>query len=507
MHLITEQQYASAIGDIFGAEIKNLPLLPPLRRTDGLVAVGAGTALITPGVLEIFRTAGRSIATQVVDESHRDALPCKPGNPKQPDDGCARMVVGKIGRFLYRRTLTPEETATNVATARAAADKYHDFYSGLSAALAGMLVSPQFLYFVERVEPDPNHAGLQRLDGPSKAARLSLLLWDSPPDDALLQAAETGQINTPEGLKRQVDRLLSSPRLEAGVRAFFDDMWVLETFGNLTKDSVIYPAFTVKVANEAREQTLRILVDHLLTRQGDYRDLFTTRHIFLTQDLGTIYRLPVQAAGPLDWVPYDLPENDPRAGILTQAGFLAANAHPGRSSATKRGKALREILMCQKVPDPPPNVDFSALDTPDPKLHTARERLTVHRTNPVCAGCHKITDPIGLALENFDGASQYRATEKGFPIDAGGTLGQASFSDAKGLGFAVRNDPAIPSCLVRRVFQYAVKRQIAPGEMVLIGYLRDRFAEENFRLIPLLRALATNEALYRVSSDTLVSSN
>src|SRR5262249_4661582 len=159
----------------------------------------------------------------------------------------------------------------------------------------------------------------------------------------------------------------------------------------------------------------------------------------------SIYRVPISIAGPLDWSAYELPENDPRAGILTQVGFLAVNAHPGRSSATRRGRALRENIMCQKVPDPPPNVDFSAIETPDPKIRTARERLAIHCTNPVCAGCHKITDPIGLSLETFDGAGEYRASEKGAPIDASGSLNGKNFEDAKGLGAAVHDDPAVTS--------------------------------------------------------------
>src|SRR6185369_16516725 len=128
--------------------------------------------------------------------------------------------------------------------------------------------------------------------------------------------------------------------------------------------------------------------------------------------------------------------------------FLAGHSHPGRSSATLRGKALREVLLCQTVPRPPANVDFSAIENPDPSLKTARDRLDFHRKNPVCAGCHKITDPMGLALENFDGSGQYRETEKGAPIDASGILDGKEFKNVAGLGQALHDSPAVPACLV-----------------------------------------------------------
>src|SRR5262249_13531248 len=160
------------------------------------------------------------------------------------------------------------------------------------------------------------------------------------------------------------------------------------------------------------------------------------RRTFLSSELGALYKLPVNA-GSIGWVPYEFPAGDPRAGILTQIGFLAQYAHPGRSSPTRRGRAIREVLLCQKVPDPPRNVDFSNFENPANPLPTARERLTRHQENPVCAGCHRVTDPVGLGLENFDGAGQFRATERDAKIDPSGVLDGEKFADAAGLGKAV----------------------------------------------------------------------
>jgi hypothetical protein len=499
MRLISDAQYANAIADIFGSDIKDASRFPPVRRVDGLVQLGASTAVMTPGALETFDSVGRAVATQVVDEAHRATLiPCKPSNIHESDDACARKFLGKAGRLLFRRPLEPESLEAYVGVATASTRSSKDFYSGLASALAGMLVSPQFIFLVERTEPDPDHPGGERLDGVSRAQRLSLLLWNSPPDDMLLSAAEAGDLYTTKGLERQVDRLLASPRIESGVRSFFEDMMDLEAFAELAKDPVIYPAFTLKVALEAKEQTLRIIVDHLLVRNGDYRDLFTTRRTFLTQDLGSIYRVPVHVSGPLDWTAYDLSDSDGRAGILTQAGFLAVYSQTGRSSPTRRGKGIREVFMCQTVPNPPPNVDFSLVNDPNQKFANARQRLTAHRSNPVCAGCHKITDPMGLALENFDGASQYRKTEGGVPIDASGELDKVSFSNAIELGVALHNNPAVTSCLVRRLYAYGIGRSLQKDSNELLTYYDQQFASEGFKLVPLLKTIATSSGFYRV---------
>src|SRR5581483_3074742 len=154
-----------------------------------------------------------------------------------------------------------------------------------------------------------------------------------------------------------------------------------------------------------------------IKQKKDYRDFYTTRETYLSPSLAALYHLPTSS----DWQRYEFPADSPRAGMLTQISFLAGHSHPGRSSPTLRGKALREILLCQPVPRPPANVDFSIVENPNSNYHTARDRLEAHRKNPVCAGCHKIMDPMGLALENFDGAGEYRDTERGAKIDASGT--------------------------------------------------------------------------------------
>ena len=494
LRILTSDQYLNSLAYVFGEDIRLQTDFAPLPRADGLLASGAALAGFTGGQIEQYYRTGSTVAGAAVDAKRREFLiNCKPADARAADRACATKFLGSVGRILYRGRLTDALLADAVNKASEAADRLKDFYAGLSSALEGMLSSPQVLFVAETSEPDPLHPGQERLDAYSLASRLSLLLWNAVPDDTLLKAAESGELMTEKGRAATVDRMLASPRLEAGVRAFFDDMFGFDQFATLAKDSIIYQSFSAVTAQDAREQTLRTIVDQLLVKKRDYRDLYTTRETFLSPALGAIYG--VKASG---WMPYTAPPDSPRAGLLTQISFLALHSHPGRSSPTLRGKALRELVLCQPVPPPPANVDFSALENPDPNIKTQRARLEIHRTNPVCAGCHKITDPMGLALEHFDGSGQYRETEKGAPIDTSGSLDNQPFADAAGLGASVRTTPALTSCLVKRIYGYATGGPTAPGDQATLAYFGDIFARAGYRLPDLLRSIAMSKTFAAV---------
>lgn len=181
--------------------------------------------------------------------------------------------------------------------------------------------------------------GSLRIDDYARAARLSFLLWNTAPNDVLLQAAAKGDLNDPAKLDAIARHMVASPRFEAGVRAFFADMLLFEKFDEIAKDPVVYLRFNRDVAMALPEQMLRTIVDQLVTRGGDYRKIFTTRRTFMTHALGTVYQVPVRAS--VGWEAQEFPADDDRAGLLSQAGFLALYSHSGRSSPTLRGRAAR----------------------------------------------------------------------------------------------------------------------------------------------------------------------
>jgi hypothetical protein len=503
---LSEAQYRQMIVDIFGADIKLGGRFEPGLRKDGLLAVGGSAVAMSPSGFEQYDTMARTIAGQVVDAKHRDQLvPCKPADAKKADEACAQATIGKYARLLYRRPATDKELAGPVALASQAADVKGDFYAGLAYGLAELLDSPSFIFRKDIAETDPSDPKVLRLTAWSKASRLSFFLWNAGPDEELLRAAQAGEIDSRSGLSKQVDRMLASPRLENGVKAFFVDFLNFDRFDSLAKDAAIYPIFNEKVAHDAQEQTLRTAVGLLVTDKGDYRDLFTTRKTFLTRNLGVVYQVPVTMEK--GWEPYEFPADDPHAGILTQLSFTELHAHPGRSSSTLRGKAVREILLCEPVPSPPANVNFTVVqDTNNPQYKTARDRLTAHRTQATCAGCHKIMDPIGLGLENFDGAGQFRATENGAAIDASGEIDGITFADAPSLGKAIHDNPSTTACLADSLYRYAAGRDFDPGEKDFRKWLGEQFAASGYKLPELMKTIATSDAFYAVrpSGDAMV---
>lgn len=495
---LTEAQYRNTIADVFGRGIVIAGRFDPLERIEGLLAVGAGQATVTSAALERYEALGRSIALQVVNEDNRGSLiSCEPADATAADTVCARTFLSQAGKFLFRRPLTESELSLYAGLADDSAASLGDFYSGLAYGLTGMLVSPKYLFITDTIEPDPDEDGVYRLDAYGKAARLSFLLWNTTPDAALLEAAENGDLDTDKGLEQHFNRMIASPRAEAGLRAFFADMLEFERFETLEKDPVIYPAFNIQVAEDAREQTLRTLTHHLLDEEADYRDLFTTRQTFMSGPLGVVYRVPVEE--PDGWAPYEFSEDSPWAGVQTQLSFVSLFSHPGKSSPTLRGQAVREHLLCQKIPEPPGDVDFADFnDDSNTANRTARQRLDVHNEEPSCAGCHKLMDPIGLALEQFDGAGQFRTTENDAVIDTTGELDGLPYDDAIGLGQALRENPGATACVTNRLYSYAAGRVPVNSERQWIAYLEQKFAEEGYKIPALLREIVLSDAFYRV---------
>jgi hypothetical protein len=498
MRRLTEAQYRNSIADIFGPEItvsgRFEPIVRPPRQ---LLAAGATDAAISPAGLEQFDAIARGIAEQVFGERYRARfVSCTPTRSARAEAACAQSTLVPMGRYLFRRPLTEEERELYLAIAAKATSQTGSFDHGLKLALSAMLVSPNFLYMVDRGHADPQAPGIIRLDGYSRAARLSYFLWNTTPNDSLLDAAANGDLADAGKLNSTVRKMVASPRLKDGVRAFFADMLIYENFENLSKDPVIFPRFSAEVAKLLPEQMLRTIVGFLVDERGSYKDLFTTRDTYMARPLGAVYGVPVHVSN--GWEPYTLPPDSRRVGLLGQAAFLALYSHSGRSSPTIRGRAIREVLLCQPVPDPPGNVDFKIVqDTSNPLYHTARARLDAHRTNPVCAGCHSIVDPIGLSLENFDGIGRYRAQENGADIDPAGKLGRDTFVGLSGLGQELATIPATTNCLVGRVVEYATGRP-AGSSGADIQNIEQGFAADGYHIQTLFQQVATASTYYEV---------
>jgi len=441
MRRLTQEEYRNSIADIFGKEIEVRGSFEPTIRVGGLQAASTSVLSVTPVGFESFTNMADSIAVQVTGEKYRAKLPCAPKDAKAPDDACTTQVLSHYGKLLYRRPLTNEEIKASVKLSNGLAKSQKDFYAGLRYGLASLLQAPDFVFRMESAVPGRDKQW--SLDPYSRATRLSYLMWDSTPDAELLQAAEKGELNTDAGLQKQIDRLMASPRLDTGMRAFFNDMLQLDNFDTVSKDSILYPKWSSGIAASAKEETLRTAIDLSLHANGDMRDLMTTRKTFLNRNLAADYQLPFQFKG--DWVPYEFAPDSGRSGILTQASMLTMFSHPGRSSPTKRGVAVMDIFLCEPTPAPPANVDFSVVNDVNGALKTVRERLMAHATNSTCASCHNHSDPIGLSMEGFDTIGQRRTVENGKEIDLSATIQGKKFTGTEGLGKFLHDNPKYPA--------------------------------------------------------------
>ena len=502
---LTAQQYRNSIRDIFGESIEvNGNAASIGVREAGLMAVGGRRLSLSASEVESYEVLALDIASQVLSTNRRNTLiACRPQDENAIDNACAGEFISTVGLHPFRRPLSEAEIENYSAMARAATNSLGGFYVGLQAALVGMMVSPDFLFRIERSTPNPETPGTRRLDAWSRASRLSYFLWDTTPNPSLLAAAQSGDLMFEDGLNRQVEHMVASPRIEDGLRAFFSDMLAFDRFDTLDIDTTLYPKFTKNVEDEAREQTLRTISDHLLNQEADYRDLFDSRKTFLTPALAALYGVPIpirqEMGGRVPWVPYEYPENHIRVGLLGQATFLSLFSHPGASSPTLRGKAVREHLLCQTIPPPPGDVDFSLVrDTDNLEFRTVRDRLTEHRDNPTCAGCHMLMDPIGLALEVFDASGVYRTVENGAPIDTSGEwLGQ-EYDDVRELARMLKEDPTLTSCLVQRAYSYGTSREPTRAEVQWLNTTHSQLRSEGMRWQELMQRISRNPDFYTV---------
>ena len=299
---------------------------------------------------------------------------------------------------------------------------------------------------------------------------------------------------------------MASPRLDDGMRAFFDDMLQLDSFDTVSKDSLLYPKWGSGMATSAREETLRTVIGLALHDNGDIRDLMTTRQTYIDRKLAMLYGVAFPFSG--EWAKYEFPAESGRSGILTQISMLSMFSHPGRSSPTKRGVALMEIFLCSPTPLPPNDVDFSVVNDTNGPLKTVRDRLMAHAGSPVCAACHTHSDPIGLSLEDFDTIGGYRTTENGENIDVSATIQGRTFTGGQGLGQYMHDNPRYPACVARRLYSYS--RGLSRSTVDDFADAYKAFQDSGFRLRALLKSLTVSDSFYaapRPNASTEVATN
>ncbi|HVU51826.1 MAG TPA: DUF1588 domain-containing protein [Polyangia bacterium] len=433
-------------------------------------------------------------ARALADPARKAALVgCAPSGPA--DQACMTSFVKSFGRRAFRRPLADDEVAAYVALQSFAVEA-GDFYAGVDLVVRAMLQDPSFLYRVEIGAPVAGRPGLYQLGDYEIGARLSYFLWGTMPSDQLLDLAAAGMLHTPEGRRAAATMMLADGRGADRARAFHG-FWL--GYHQLAVD----PTLASELTAESDALVTRVVFE----KKADYLELFRWPETFVTDDLAMHYGLPPPGSTTGAWVNYQA-AGSPRRGILSHGSVLAAGAKFDDTSPTLRGVFVRNRLLCQTIPPPPPNV---MVDQPPAATPTGCkvDRYAAHRGTGGCAACHNLTDLIGFGLENYDRTGVYRATDKDAPQCAisgdgqvvgstAGPTGDGRFNGPAGLGEMLIDGGDLEACVVTQLFRMAYGRRETPDDAANISALTKAFEQKGRAFDQLMIDVASDPAfIYR----------
>jgi hypothetical protein len=487
---LNRTEYNNTVRDLLGTSLHPADQLPDDETVEGFDTVGEGLSLSLQH-LEALEQA----ATQLIDELY--ALPAgdarrstvlacqlQPGS----ESTCARQILSGLARRAFRRPIADAEIASWLELADKLRSLGNTYEEGLKAALRSILLSPHFLYMVEKARPG-GAGGVAPLNDHELATRLSYFLWSTMPDATLAAAADAGALADTTKLAAEMQRMLRDPKAAALTENFVGQWLTLRRLALDEPDKNTFPNYDASLKDAAARET-ELFFGELINRNSPIESLLTADFTFVDAALGKHYGVPVSGTG---FQQVSL-STTPRVGILTQTSFLLANSHPAFTSPTKRGAWVLEQLLCE--PPPPPPADVLTQLTAPGEGENVRQKLAEHRANPSCAACHALMDPIGLGLENFDAIGAYHATENGKPVDATGELLGASFSGARELATLIGRDPRLAGCFTRQLLTYAVGRSFitTEGRSIADALVQDEHAAGRQGVRDLLRAVAMSDA-------------
>ncbi len=409
----------------------------------------------------------------------------KPREAMEEERVCAERIVRTLARRAYRRNVTDADIAPLMAFYQEGR-KESDFQRGIELALRAILVSPKFVF---RVERDPERVAdgqPYRVSDSELASRLSFFLWSSLPDDELLDVAASGRLRQPAVLERQVRRMLADPKSQALVGNFAAQWLHFRNLRSTTPDKNLFPDFDDNL-RQSFERELELFVGSIVEENRSVLDLLKADHTFVNERLARHYGISNIYGPRFRRVTL---QDDVRKGLLGKGGILLVTSHADRTSPVVRGKWILENLI--GTPPPPPPAEVPAFPENDPRApQTVRARMERHRASPACAGCHKVMDPLGLALENFDAVGKFRTQEAGETIDASGELGDGRKVDGV---VAMRNALlAKPEVLVgtftEKLMTYALGRGLEHYDMPAVREIVRAGSRDDYRFSSLVLAI------------------
>jgi hypothetical protein len=459
---LSRPEYLTTVRDLLGKDISEA--LTSLPDDSGLFHNDYRSQTASPGYTEALQQLAELVTERVLaDTAQRSRiLGCTPTGPD--DTACLKSFIESFGRRALRRPLTLDDTTAFLAFQTFTKDK-GDFYEAVRVVLRAMLQHPEFIYRMEFGTEVADHPGLFRLNDWEIASRLSYFLLGSGPTVELLDLAAAGQLSTPAQVRDAAAALLTNPRTREIIHAFHSQ-W-------LGYSQIKAPSASLQLAMQTETKGLvdRVVFD----RKEPWLNLFRSAETLVNDELAAHYGLTPAGSTTATWVNYG---TSGRKGILSHAAFLTNGIKFGDTSPTQRGKFIRNRLLCQEVLPPPPDVPADPPPAAD-SGHCKTDRYKVHATSSVCAGCHKLMDPLGFGLENYDAVGKFRSVEPDAadcPISGDGNLeGVGNFNGPAGLSDLLIQSGQLESCVVQQLFKSAWGRPASGEDMPYLEIVAAQF--------------------------------
>jgi mono/diheme cytochrome c family protein len=418
--------------------------------------------------------------------SRQRVFSCRPAKAAD-ETGCATTIVSRLARLAYRRPVTAADISGLMAFYERGR-RERDFDHGVELAIRGILVSPRFVFRVERDPAGAAPGTPYRLDDLALASRLSFFLWSSIPDDELLTVASQGRLRSADVLDRQIRRMLADPRARALVANFAGQWLHVRNLRSATPDKNDFPDFDDNL-RQAFERELELFVGSIIAEDRSVLSLLDADYTYVNERLARHYRIPNVYGPHFRRVAL---VDDARKGLFGKGGILLVTSHADRTSPVVRGKWILDNIV--GMPPEPPPAEVPAFPEPSPGAQSVRARMESHRASPQCAGCHKVMDPLGLALENFDAVGAWRSEDGGSPIDASGQLADGTKVDGVvALRQALLKRPGVlVGTMTEKLLTYGLGRGLESYDMPAVRSIVRTAARDDYRFSALVRAIVNS---------------
>ena len=477
-------------------------LLIPIEHT--LAAASRYQQVTTLPHLQNLSIVGPQKVTGVAETAIRQRVfKCRPTSAAE-EAPCAKQIISDLARHAYRRPVTGEDLEGLMSfyeKARAGGD----FEVGIRSALQVILVNPAFLFRLERTPPNVGAGQNYRVGDLELASRLSYFLWTTPPDDELISVAASGKLSDPASLDKQVKRMLADPRAESLSTKFAAQWLRLGDLERIVPNFMLYPYFDTTLSQAMLRET-ELFFDTIVREDRNVFDLLTADDTFVNERLAKNYGIPNIVGSSFRRVKLS---DENRRGILGQGSFLLETSVADRTSPVIRGKWVMEVLLGMPPPPPPPNVPLltETKAVANGKVLSVRERMEIHRANPSCNSCHRMIDPIGLALENFDVTGDWRIKDGGALIDPSSTLYDGTkLNGPADLRKAVLNySEAVIRNFTENLMMYGLGRRLDYRDMPLVRQIVRDASRQNYRFSSFISGIVKSPAFRLNRIDSTVN--